>query len=158
MAVSRQPMPLPSSPIADDAGVLTNQWQQFLMTLLARTGGAQGSTLDLAAVATSVLVATQAAADAAASAAFADVPDVPSMLDLTPYALADADLQTLAAMVDQEPVPAAAFDQAALLAMALADVPDGFPATIRNWFMALPTTLPGSAGVAWNNGGTIAFS
>lgn len=31
-------------------------------------------------------------------------------------------------------------------------------AAITAWFKSLPTTLPGSAGVLWNNGGTLALS
>jgi len=33
-----------------------------------------------------------------------------------------------------------------------------FNSSFLTWFAALPTSLPGSAGVAWNNGGTIAVS
>jgi hypothetical protein len=33
-----------------------------------------------------------------------------------------------------------------------------FGAAMLTWFNSLPTTLPGSAGVLWNNGGTLAQS
>jgi len=33
-----------------------------------------------------------------------------------------------------------------------------FNAQMLSWFNALPTTMPGSAGVLWNNGGTLAQS
>lgn len=33
-----------------------------------------------------------------------------------------------------------------------------FAATMLAWFNSLPTTLPGTPGVLWNNGGTLAQS
>ena len=35
---------------------------------------------------------------------------------------------------------------------------NNFSALMLSWFNALPTTLPGSPGVLWNNGGTLAQS
>lgn len=34
----------------------------------------------------------------------------------------------------------------------------GFAAQMLTWFNSLPTSLPGTAGVLWNNGGTLAKS
>jgi len=36
--------------------------------------------------------------------------------------------------------------------------PTAFGVLMLAWFNSLPTTLPGSAGVLWNNGGTLAQS
>ena len=36
--------------------------------------------------------------------------------------------------------------------------PSVFAALMLTWFNALPTTLPATAGVLWNNGGTVAQS
>lgn len=33
-----------------------------------------------------------------------------------------------------------------------------FTAQMLAWFLSLPTTLPGTAGVLWNDGGTLALS
>ena len=35
---------------------------------------------------------------------------------------------------------------------------NNFSVLMLSWFNALPTTLPGSPGVLWNNGGTLAQS
>lgn len=57
-------------------------------------------------------------------------------------------------------VPVLAQYTMAQLAVAIGPIipPVNFGASMLVWFNSLPTTLPGSAGVLWNNGGTLAQS
>ena len=146
-------VPLVNEAFVDpQTGKITEAWFIFLIQLWRRTGGGGGITPSTLTI-DDVFAIEQTTAHAAVPGAvdFLSVLDTFARPVIGPDSLAGE-------TIFGSPGPKDSLSEMVFAQPSFSASTTDFGASMLAWFNSLPTTLPGSPGVLWNNGGTLSQS
>lgn len=140
-------IPLVNVPFVDDKGNVSEVWFIFLVQLWRRTGGGSPPT--------GILTIKDVIGLEQTFATHAEAKDSTGAFDTT-FAPIQAANRVMDVVVSQPQAFANVMEMVTAPALDLGGTNFGIAMTL--WFKSLPTTLPATSGVLWNNGGTLALS